>query len=50
MKMKLKRNYRNKLTIDLLPPFGKPEVSLFGTIAFVGGLLIVLAVIYLWIL
>ena len=34
------RKARNRLEIDLLPPFGEPEVSMVGDVAFYGGILI----------
>ena len=46
--MKIKRRHQNKLTIDLLPPFGKPEITLFGSVALYGGLIAVLAAVLTW--
>jgi len=34
------RPARNELEVDLLPPFGKPEVSVFGDAAILGGVLV----------
>lgn len=34
------RPARNELEVDFLPPFGEPEVEIFGEAAVVGGLLI----------
>lgn len=34
------RKARNRLEVDLLPPFGELEVSMAGDVAFYGGLLI----------
>lgn len=35
-----RRKAKNQLEIDLLPPFGEPEVEIFGEAALIGGLLI----------
>lgn len=37
------RPARNELEIDLLPPFGEPEVSVFGDAAILGGTVISVA-------
>jgi len=34
------RKAKNQLEIDLLPPFGQPEVDIVGEGALIGGLLI----------
>lgn len=39
------RKARNRLEIDFLPPFGEPEVSLFGDVALYGGLIITSGII-----
>jgi len=33
------RNARNKFEVDLLPPYGKPEVTLTGEIATIAGII-----------
>lgn len=37
-----KRRARNKLEIDLLPPFGVPEVNFYGDVALVAGTILAL--------
>lgn len=32
---------KNKVLIDFFPPFGKPEITLVGSVALYGGFLIV---------
>lgn len=35
---------KNKVLIDFFPPFGKPEITLVGSVALYGGILIAVGI------
>ena len=46
--MKVKRT--NRLAVDFLPPFGKAEISMKGTVALVSGIIIALGVVIVFLI